>query len=318
MNYQEHDFEDEWGEEVEPEKNWMLWLGISALVLFLIGLCLVGGYFLWQQFQRRTAPPPVLAIPTVPGVVPTVPIATDVVEPTDLPLAPTATLPLPDPATAVPIVPGNVEAGQFPSPPRIDGDLSDWAGAAATESAFLVYTHDSWDGTDDVTAVWQLAWDANNLYIAVQVTDDTHVQTQTGNQIFRGDSVDMQFDTDRNGDYGDGLSPDDYQITFSPGDFAGLPPSAFRFQGTSNGRILDAPGHSVTVAAQQTALGYNLEAAIPWSDLGLTPASGLVIGLALNASDNDTPGTAVQEMMKSHVSTRTLTNPAGWGTLTLK
>ena len=36
------------------------------------------------------------------------------------------------------------------------------------------------------------------------------------------------------------------------------------------------------------------------------------------ANDNDTPGTAVQEVMKSHVATRTLTDPTGWGTLTLR
>jgi hypothetical protein len=129
----------------------------------------------------------------------------------------------------------------------------------------------------------------------------------------------MQFDTERNADFGPGLSPDDYQITLSPGNFADLPPSAFRFQGTENGRILDAPGrHQVSVAAQETSEGYTLEAAIPWTDLNLTPRPGLVIGLALNANDNDVPGTAVQEVMMSHVAGRTLTDPTSWGTLTLE
>ena len=151
------------------------------------------------------------------------------------------------------------------------------------------------------------------------MADDIHVQTQTGNQLFRGDSVDVQFDTDRAGDFGDGLSRDDFQITFSPGNFATLPPSAFRFQGTDNGRILDAPGgHQVTLASKRSAGGYTLEAVVPWSELDLTPTPGLIIGLALNANDNDTPGTAVQEVMKSHISTRTLTDPSGWGTLTLR
>jgi hypothetical protein len=313
MGYQQHEFEEP---EQPKEKRWLVWLGVGAIVLFLVGICIVGASFLFRQFESRTAPPPTL-------VVPTSSVATAVPEPTDPPLAPTATVqqdePGPEPATAVPLEPGAVEASQLPVPPAIDGDLSEWSVIAATESSFRVYSHSSWDGSDDVSAAWRLAWDANNLYIGVSVTDDAHVQNQTGNQIFRGDSVDMQFDTDKEGDFGDGLSPDDFQITFSPGDFAGLPPSAFRFQGTSNGRILDAPGgNQVTVSAQPTALGYNLEAAIPWSDLSLTPSSGLVIGLALNVSDNDAPGTAVQEVMKSHISTRTLTNPAGWGTLVLK
>jgi hypothetical protein len=74
----------------------------------------------------------------------------------------------------------------------------------------------------------------------------------------------------------------------------------------------------VTLQARQTPEGYNLEAAIPWNDLNLAPAPGLLIGLSLNANDNDSPGTAAQEIMKSHISTRTFTDPSSWGTLTLR
>jgi len=212
-----------------------------------------------------------------------------------------------------------VESVRLPAPPAIDGVLAEWEGVPTYESAFLVYQDDGWDGSDDLTAVWRLAWDETNLYIGVEVIDDIHLQSQTGNQIFRGDSVDMQFDTDRDGDFDSQLSPDDFQITFSPGDFAALPPSAFRFQGTTGGQILDAPGgHHVDLQAQKTPGGYILEAAIPWSDLNLTPAEGLVIGLSLNASDNDTPGPAVQEVMKSHVATRRFSDPTSWGTLLLR
>jgi hypothetical protein len=128
----------------------------------------------------------------------------------------------------------------------------------------------------------------------------------------------MQLDTDRAGDFGAGVSLDDFQINLSPGDFAGLAESAWRFQGNAQGQIPDAPGHNVVVRAQKTATGYALEAAVPWIDVSVKPEEGLIIGIALNANDNDTPGTAVQEVMMSHVSTRTLTDPSGWGTLTLK
>jgi hypothetical protein len=207
----------------------------------------------------------------------------------------------------------------LPAAPVIDGSLAEWADVPGWTSAFVVYQTAGWDGSDDLQATWRLAWDATNLYIAIEVLDDIHVQTQSGNLIFRGDSVDMQVDTNRTGDFGPGLSPDDFQFTLSPGDFVSLPPSAWRSQGSTDGRILDAPGgHHVTMTAQRTAVGYNVEAAIPWSDLNLAPSEGLVLGLALNANDNDTPGTAVQEVMKSHVGTRTLTDPTGWGTLTLR
>jgi hypothetical protein len=61
-----------------------------------------------------------------------------------------------------------------------------------------------------------------------------------------------------------------------------------------------------------------LEAAIPWRDLNLTPSSGLVIGLAVNVNDNDRPGSAVQEMMKSNMAGRRFGDPTTWGTLTLQ
>ena len=35
---------------------------------------------------------------------------------------------------------------------------------------------EGWDGTADVTASWRLGWDGTNLYIAVEVLDDVHVQ----------------------------------------------------------------------------------------------------------------------------------------------
>ncbi|MCA9918806.1 MAG: hypothetical protein KC445_12685 [Anaerolineales bacterium] len=316
MQEPQRNLNDDW-EGLDPTQRGtgsptMLYAGIGIAVLFGLIVCVVAGYFVWSQFRERTT------VDEEPAIVP----PTAVVEeaPTEAPeIAPTSTLP----ATAVPpqtpLGDGAVEASFTNTPPTIDGNLGDWPGTIVAQSANRVYSVAGWNGSADCTAVWQLSWDNGNLYIAVTVTDDTHVQTASGNQIFRGDSVDMQFDTARDADFGPGLSPDDFQITLSPGDFAGVGPTAFRFQGTASGAILDAPGGNiVTVAAQQTATGYTLEAAIPWSDLNLTPNQGLTIGLALNANDNDTAGTAVQEVMVSHMPNRTLTDPTTWGILTLK
>ena len=306
--------------------RWLTWLAAGAAILAILCLCSAGTFLAAREFLFAPTPPPAPAIPTLPGQTPAgedlagedagqlppeaAPRAT---------MAPAATITRPgQPTEALPTT-GNIEAPRLSFPLLIDGALSEWPGEPLHASAFRVFSVQNWDGSDDLEAMWQLSWDEDNLYLGVEVFDDIHVQTQSGNQLFRGDSIDVQFDTDRAGDFGDGLSPDDFQITFSPGDFAALPPSAFRYQGTDNGRILDAPGgHHVTVASRRSAEGYTLEAAVPWSDLNLTPRPSLVIGLALNANDNDTPGTAVQEVMKSHVSTRTLTDPSGWGTLTLR
>ncbi len=324
-------------EQPKSRERWPVWLAIGAIVLVLICICTTAILVFGRDFIPGLAQPAeTISVPTLSGSEETVaPSPANTVEAsspapqnTQLPtpqvnptqaatLAPTATLAVP--ATDPPLTTSNVEAIRLPSPPAIDGLLDEWGELPLYESTFLVFQASTWDGSNDLRAVWRLGWDLNHLYIGVEVADDIHVQTQTGNQLFKGDSLDMQFDTDRNGDLGPNLSPDDYQITFSPGDFTGFPPSAFRFQGTTGGQILDAPGgNQVTVQARQTPTGYALEAAIPWTDLNLSPSEGLVIGLALNANDNDSPGTAVQEVMKSHVVTRTLTDPTSWGTLTLR
>jgi hypothetical protein len=348
MAYQRPDeTEDSWANLVpeQPGRRDRLpvLLAVGGVSVVLLILCLVASYILVQEFVLESDPPQIPALPTPPGseavvpggeelttiapedsaVTPTLLTVPNPPTPIVLPsptteVAPTATLP--EPVVEPPPQTGSdIEIMMLPAAPVIDGLLDEWGSVPASQSSFIVYQVTGWDGSDDLTAVWRLAWNANNLYIAVEVTDDVHVQTQSGNQLFRGDSVDMQFDTNRPGDFGDGLSPDDFQITLSPGDFAALPPSAARFQGTPNGQILDAAGgHHLTMQARQVGQGYTIEAAIPWSDLNLVPARGLVIGLALNANDNDSPGTAVQEVMKSHVITRTLTDPTGWGTLTLR
>jgi hypothetical protein len=310
-----HFLEDEWRglepEQPQPSRGWLV-SGLLAAAFLLSVICGLSTLL----FYERTGQLPV--VPSLPSLVgpgaetPTIeaPTPDDAPTPTELALAPTATL-------GAPVAGSNVDAGRAVAPPLIDGDLTEWAGPAV-DSAFQVYSVEGWDGSDDLEASWQLNWDAENLYLAVSVTDDIHVQTQTGNQIFLGDHVDLQIDSDREGDYAPAVSPDDFQINLSPGDFAGLPPSAFRFQGNSAGSMVDAPGHGMVVTARQAGQGYTLEAAIPWRDLNVTPQPGMVLGVALNVSDNDTPGTAVQEVMKSHVPTRRFADPTSWGTLTLQ
>lgn len=261
-----------------------------------------------------TLPPPP-AIPTLPGSSETATAAaleageTATLDP-DATQAPAATVTLPSDSSGI-------SAAFRSNPPAIDGDLGDWPGDPTVSSAHLVYAHDAWDGSDDLEAAWHLGWDEGRFYVAVQVTDDVHVQTQTGAFIYQGDSVELQVDINPE-DGATLVNPATSQVILSPGDFAGIPPSAARFRGTNEGELPQAPGHSIDVAARQTADGYVLEAAIPWADLNVTPTTGMRLGLALNANDNDSPGVARQEVMMSSEPGRTLRNPGTWGTLILE
>ena len=290
---------------VPPPSRSRLWWLLLLLPVLVLGLCVWGLYGLFLRStasveDRDLPPPPTLAVS----------------QPTNS--LPADSAPADSAATMTPLVTTNVATARLPEPPAIDGDLSDWPDVVPVLSAYQVYAHESWDGSEDLAALWRSGWDNDNLYLGVTVIDDVHVQTRSDTQIFRGDSLDVQIEIGRTAGPGADLSPNAFQIIFSPGDFNAVPPAVFRFRGDEEGRSVQSPGHNIVFQARQTETGYVLEAAIPWRDLEVTPASGLVLGAALNATDNDTPGTAVQEVFMSNVPARTFSNPGSWGTLTLE
>lgn len=221
--------------------------------------------------------------------------------------------------TAVP-VPGptarpgtSVTASFRAAAPVINGDLSDWAGASYPVTN-VVFGIANWTGAADLSATIMYGWDNANLYLAATVADNSYQQLATGAYIYKGDSIEILMDTNVSADfYTTGLSADDYQIGMTPGAKPGLIPAAYIWYPTS--RTGSAPW--VAVAADLTATGYNIEAAIPWAQLGITPVAGQHYGFTFSVSDNDTPATTNQETMVSNVATRHLTNPTTWGDMTL-
>ncbi len=109
----------------------------------------------------------------------------------------------------------NTTAIQFT--PSIDGDWSEWPNAEIP-AGYVVFGSSQWVNSNDLNSSYKVAYDSNNLYLAVKVIDDIYVQNATGYKIYLGDSVEVLFDTDLAGDYYyRGLSIDDYQLGISPG-----------------------------------------------------------------------------------------------------
>lgn len=301
---------------------WALAAGV-LLALILVG----GGAWLAGRIGGQNAPQPTEVSNVVPlptdtrsggatiAPVTAVPTKTEPPSPpTDTPLSPPTDTPPPSPTATVGVIPagGDVRAAAM-SAPTIDGDLSEWGMLPAYDSPFLVYNDGAWDRSEDVSVLWRLGWDSANLYIAARVSDNLHVQTQTGNQIYKGDGLEIQIDTNLTTDNGDSLTPDEYQVNLSPGDFSLLPPSANLGRGTSGGSMFDAPGgHHISVAARPVDDGYTVEAAVPWADMGLAPSAARSMRIALNVDDNDRPGEAVQETMYSNAPNRRLLDPTTW------
>lgn len=285
-------------------------IGAVASVAVAVGLLVLGVVWAWLTFSGRTTTPPPPTL--IAGG--TNPTATSLAT---IPAAVTVTA-VPAATVTLPPIPGDILVPRLAAPPVIDGNLADWANIPGVKTSYVTASAPSWDGQIDLEATWQLGWDDQFLYLGVTVIDNIHVQTQEPKYAYLGDSLELQLDTNLRGDYEAKVNRDDFQFIFSPGDFEKIRPGVFRFRGNDQNSMDDAPGTAAQVAARSTGNGYTLEAAIPWSDVAVTPAAGLTLGAALSANDNDTPGTAVQEVMFSHVRTRKWRDPTSWGTLTLQ
>jgi hypothetical protein len=234
--------------------------------------------------------------------------------------APPANTPVPPTATQPSRRGGlSVEAVHWSgSGPTLDGDWGEWKSVGREYPATnVVYGKSKWDNEDDLAGSFYTGWDANYLYIAVKVRDDKYVQNATGQNIFKGDSVELLIDTNLLGDYYDQkLSGDDYQIGISAGRPTIGDGNAEAYLWFPSGKA-GAPA-GVKIAGRDEGSVYRLEAAIPWAVLGVTPQSGMRLGFALSISDCDTPGATAQESMVSSAPGRDLTDPTSWHDLLLK
>ncbi len=107
------------------------------------------------------------------------------------------------------------------------------------------------------------------------------------------------------------MSADDFQLGFSPGDFAKTAPTTFVWAGP----IADAQVKDIQQAQTKTADGYIIEVFIPKALLpDLVLQEGATFGMNINPSDSD--GTT-QEIMLSTSPTRALGNPTTFGKITL-
>jgi len=216
--------------------------------------------------------------------------------------------------TPIPQRPGpRVEAPLlWVAPNKIDGSLGDWRTTTEYPITAVVYGANNYSGASDLSGKFRIGWDYRALYIAAIVTDDRLVQAEHGANIFKGDDVEIQLDTNLYGDfYTHYLNADDYQIGLSIGNPPGTSPEAYLWYPSNKARSLT----EVQIGVTTNGHGYILEAAIPWTVFGFKPHKGMVMGFALSVSDNDDPDHAVQQTMISNDPYRTLTDPTTWGTL---
>lgn len=270
--------------------------------------------------------------PQLPPTVTPPAVQTATQPPATQPPAPTATLrptnPAPAPApTITPLsptrtnIPTNMRLGPsgtavyLSTAPTIDGPWDEWT-STQYPIKNVVFGAKNWTGASDLQGAYRIGWDATNLYVAVKVNDDKYVQNATGANLYKGDSIEILLDTNVTGDFfTQSLTSDDYQLGISAG--TGQPghnPEAYLWFPTSKAGSVT----KVKIGAVGGTGVYRVEAAIPWSVFGVTPASGNHFGFAISISDNDNSSENVQQTMISNDPNRVLTDPTTWGDLTLK
>ncbi|MFF2910336.1 alpha/beta hydrolase fold domain-containing protein [Paenibacillus sp. NPDC057934] len=169
-------------------------------------------------------------------------------------------------------------------PLKIDGDLSDWNNSV--RFAVKDVRVNDWKGEQDLSATGQLSWDAHNLYLGVEVTDDKHVQSASGDAIWSGDSIQIGIGVANS----DGTVPSEYHELGAARDDNGTL-YKWRWIAPSGFPVGDAIDLKYTIKREDPKTTYEL--AIPWEELSHDTSlvkNGLKLKFSILVNDNDGVG----------------------------
>ena len=169
-------------------------------------------------------------------------------------------------------------------PPVIDGSIQEWDKFDRFSAFAPTIMKENYTTPTDISGIFYSCWDDDNFYFVVQVIDDVLSQNYTGNQINKGDSITIAFDTELEEDmYISIYDGDDYRIDFSPGNFSSTFAESFMSWPPSNVLLRD-----VNVASTKLANGYLLEVSIPWNYFpNYSPKDEDVLGFTISILDTD-------------------------------
>ena len=194
---------------------------------------------------------------------------------------------------------------------NLDGYLTEWNRNQPVYIERAVSGTNRWLGPRDVSGIAYFAWDNNYFYVAIERTDNQHLQTRTGHELYRDDSVELWLDFDMYGDLDIAeANADDYQFVFSAGDFESLPPEGVTY-------YPDRADYQLAVNAVPLENGYLLEARIPWAAVGVIPFDEMILGYAVVLNDNDRPQEDAPKTQLSTSRIEPFQNPSAFGNMFL-
>jgi len=216
----------------------------------------------------------------------------------------------------------------------IDGSLSEWnlsSPAAMNTAGQVVRDLGQWTGPEDMSVEAYLMWDAENLYLAAKILDDTPFMYREGFPPDMADSLVLFLSTDPGADMSrKAYARNDFRLTMVIDDYyynTGIDRDMVEDNGgfTSAGadgdeQVLDG----YECAIEEIEGGYTFEAAIPWRNFAndaiaaLVPEAGMTLGVEFGVFDLDfpCPGVATARMQWHGGSVDVDTDPSLWGMLT--
>jgi hypothetical protein len=177
------------------------------------------------------------------------------------------------------------------SAPTIDGEIAGddaWIAPWIDQSTYVLRNGDTYpdgyaelDDSTDFYMRFKVMWDADNMYLFVEVTDETVFCDTTGT-THEQDGVEVYFDGDNSKKVGPGYDDvDDKQYRWIYGKKA----------------VAAGAADGGTWAWKETEVGYDLEVQIPKDMLLFDPEDGAVIGFEVQVNDNDGQSSPARENM---------------------
>lgn len=201
------------------------------------------------------------------------------------------------------------------TPPRIDGDLSDWTiqpVITLDKKENVVLGQNDWTGPDYCSGKIYITYDKTNLYIAADITSKTpQFNSQDASNIYNGDALEINLGTDQTDPKRTSYAQTDVQIFISPGKNGD---NAQVYSMTDKSPI---PGAKVATAL--TKVGYTLEASIPLKYFyKINVGPGKSIGFDASIDDVGAVSKVRTLQMAWSQQDKSWQDPSQWGTLAFK
>jgi hypothetical protein len=160
-----------------------------------------------------------------------------------------------------------LKASRVSGKPVLDGDFSKWESGTLyllNNNSQIVDGKDLWKGASQFSARVALAWDEENLYFGVDVTDPQLYQPFRGRGVQNGDAFRLILDTTLPIAIKSGRPTGVFDLYLSPGNFADVEPSVYCnedfFPLRSRPHDYD---HEIRATWKKTATGFSGDVVVP-------------------------------------------------------